>query len=148
MPCQKAALAAGNDFFKRMFSNNSPWTENRSTKVDSSEKPIVEINIHGLNLDKDELYNYFKFLHPSNELDLRLNTDACMEIWKIAEYFQDQGLLQHIKKNATEKNIHITHIIKLSKVTDVFDEQIKEKISTIGGQTARTFNVFNHFRGS
>ena len=131
MPCMKNTLSAACDFFKTMFESGSKWSEGNADNTDEHGTPVVELKIDDLYLDHDVLLRYFGSLQCTENSHFTINDRNCLQIWRIAQYFQDQSLINCVKKNADSKKMKFRTLLSLSATTDDFNNKIVKEYDTL-----------------
>ena len=131
LPCRKKRLTFRSDFFKSMFDERNSSFKLAEAKRDKDGTPIVELKVgNKLRVDEKHMLKYLRFLHAVTETKMHVKSENLVKIWQVAEFFQDRDLIETMNRKINEdiqnKKMSIEDLMLLTKVTDMFDRQIRE----------------------
>lgn len=118
IPVDKKKMMENLPYFENMFKSESNWEENKMSDGDSGEIPSITIEVSRPTL----LGDYIKSMYTG---ELEITDEDCVDFHYIADYFQDNILLQDIVL-FIRRNITFENSIQLinNDYSDKFEDEI------------------------
>ena len=119
IPVDKNFMIKNLKYFENMFKAESNWEENKHDINSSSiQAQVANIEVS----DPEYLGEYIKSMYTGK---LDIDNGNCADFYAIADFFQDESLIQEIS-DFIKNNITFINSIKLINYSDKFENEIEK----------------------